>query len=53
MTYPRRYWLEIDPETGNPTDQVCWAYYGESDRPIEGYWILVEEIAVPLLDENQ
>lgn len=44
MNFPRRYWLEVDLETGNPTGEVCWAYYGEADRPIEGCWILVEEV---------
>lgn len=38
----RKYWLEIDLETGNPVGGVCWAYY-KDDKPIEGYWILVKE----------
>ena len=41
---PRSYWLEIDPQTGNPKGSVCWAYYGINDKPIVGNWILVREV---------
>lgn len=49
----RTYWLEVNPETMLPTGKACSAYFGLSDKPIEGYWLLVEEISVPILDENQ
>lgn len=48
MIYTKKYWLEVDLETGNPTGNVCWAYYGEKDKPmdkpINGHWILVREV---------
>ena len=40
---PKEYWVEVDPETFNPTGNVCWAYY-ESDKPIEGHWIKVRKV---------
>ena len=36
------YYVEIDPETKNPTGNVCWAYYPE-DRPAVGTWLKVKE----------
>lgn len=50
MILPKHYWLEVDPETKNPTGQVCWAYYGQSDKPTDGYWILVEQVEAPNQD---
>jgi hypothetical protein len=40
----RSYWLEIDPETGNPKAEhgVCWAVY-PADKPTAGTWIQVTE----------
>lgn len=38
------YWLEVNPETGNPTGLACWAYYGLNDKPTEGHWILVKKV---------
>jgi len=46
MVKSKEYWLEVDPETKNPTGNVCWAYYGLADKPTEGYWILVQHIQI-------
>ena len=35
------YWIGVDKKTGNPTGDVCWAYYPE-DRPVVGFWIKVK-----------
>lgn len=40
---PREYWVEIEPDTGNPTGHICWAYY-LNDKPQKGNWILVKEV---------
>ena len=40
---PVQYWVEVDPETYNPTGAVCWACC-HADKPIEGFWILVEQV---------
>lgn len=42
------YWLSVDYVTGNPTGEACWAYYGLSDKPTEGNWILVKEAYIPI-----
>lgn len=37
------YWVEVDSDeeyTGN----ICSAYYGESDKPTVGIWILVKKV---------
>ena len=39
----RRYWIQIDPETGNPEGGIVWAYYPD-DKPTAGTWILLEEV---------
>jgi hypothetical protein len=46
MTYNDHYWIEVDPETNNPTGNVCWAYWGLGDKP-EGYWIMVKRVEIP------
>ena len=38
-----KYWLEVDPETGNPTGEACWAYF-KDDKPTEGNWLLVKQV---------
>lgn len=48
---PKYYWMEVDPETKNPTGEVCWVFYGFSDKPTEGYWILVKEVEPPVLKD--
>jgi hypothetical protein len=42
---PGYWWMELD-EDGEPTGHICSAYYGESDRPMQGTWILVGQIMV-------
>jgi hypothetical protein len=37
----RRFWIELD-DAGNPTGEVCWAYF-EGDKPLKGNWLKVEE----------
>lgn len=39
----KEYWIEVDPETYNPTGKICWAYYPD-DKPINGFWIKVKEV---------
>lgn len=51
-TKPRKYWIEIDPVTSNPTGEICWAYYAD-DKPLEGNWLLVQECEVPTLKNIQ
>lgn len=38
---PRSFWIELD-EYGEPTGNLCWAYYPD-DKPIKGQWIKVIE----------
>ena len=52
MTYPDHYWLELNPETGNPTGEACHAYYGLSDRPTVGFWVMVCTVPEPK-DESE
>jgi len=40
-----KYWVEVDPQTKNPTGNICWAYY-PSDRPSVGYWLEVIQTGV-------
>lgn len=60
---PIRYWIAIDPETGNPTGNACWAYY-PGDEPAAGFWIeveftgkdnsaLIEELSTNDIDPNR
>ena len=45
--YPDHYWVEIsalDSELKHTTGEVCSAYYGESDKPVQGIWILVKKV---------
>jgi len=51
MILPDHYWIELDPRTGNPTGNVCYAYYYPGDKPIVGLWILVEEVEEPVKDK--
>jgi hypothetical protein len=37
---PGYWWLEVD-ENGVITGNICSAYYGTSDKPIEGIWKLI------------
>ena len=48
----RKYWIEIDPETGNPKGDACWATYGLSDKPMEGHWLYVESAQTYCCDCN-
>ena len=34
------WWMEVDSD-GMPTGSICSAFYGESDKPVEGKWVLV------------
>ena len=40
---PGHYWIEVDKD-GEYTGNMCSAYYGHSDKPIEGVWKLVKEV---------
>lgn len=37
------YWIEID-EDDLPTGSACSAYYGESDKPMSGNYVLVRRM---------
>ena len=39
------YWIEVDPETFNPTGNICWGTF-LGDRPIQGFWIKVKSIGL-------
>jgi hypothetical protein len=39
-----RYWIEVD-FNGMPLGGICFAYFPD-DKPIEGTWILVEEVKI-------
>lgn len=39
---PCEYWMQIDPENGNPLPHTCWAYY-DGDTPVVGHWVKVRE----------
>jgi len=39
---PRSFWIELSRE-GNPTGNICWAYYPK-DKPMDGNWIKVSEV---------
>jgi hypothetical protein len=56
MTYPGHYWLLIDPETELPSNEpgsACSAYYGLSDKPVEGNWVMVCTVPEPRKDESE
>lgn len=39
------YWLEVDPETMLPTGRArLVGYYGDSDKPTSGFWVLVKRV---------
>ena len=45
------YWIEAD-EDGEYTGNMCSAYYGESDKPTVGNWILVKKTTIEIETEN-
>jgi len=40
-----KYWLAVDPETGNPTGDACWAVF-PGDLPAVGFWIEVKATGI-------
>lgn len=37
------WWIQVDDD-GMPTNHICSAYYGDSDKPTVGKWILVKKV---------
>lgn len=39
-----KYWIQVEPDTYNPTGHTCWSYYpGDTPCPSAGFWIEVKE----------
>lgn len=50
MILPDHYWIQLDPDSRNPTGKICHGYYGLSDKPMDGLWILVKQVEEPVED---
>jgi len=43
------YWLEVDVEVGLPTGVFVVVNKAMTNKPLEGFWILVKHIEEPVL----